>query len=92
MNTVRKGKGVHMRKIIKEENTLIEMKCDCCGRTLKIENGIVMEGVFSIDYPWGYFSTKDGEIDSLDLCEKCYDRIISENNISITRRDNTELL
>lgn len=81
-----------MRKIIKEEKLLIEMKCDCCGRLLKVKNGIVMEGVFSIDYSWGYFSSKDGEIDSVDLCEECFDRIIEENNISIRKADNTELL
>ena len=38
---------------------------------------ISQEGVFSADYEWGYFSEKDGERHSFDLCEECYDRLIA---------------
>ena len=34
------------------------------------------EGVFSVDYTWGYFSDKDGERHSFDLCESCYDELL----------------
>ncbi len=89
-----------MRKILRtddmevyiDNNILKEMFCDCCKRKIHVENGIVKEGVFSIDYSWGYFSKKDGEIHSIDLCEECYDRIMKENNISIFRKENSELV
>lgn len=92
MSTKLKRKGVHMRKILKTDDMLLEMFCDCCKKKIQVENGIVKEGIFSIDYPWGYFSKKDGEIHSIDLCEECYDRIIIENGINVCRRDNTELI
>lgn len=89
-----------MRKILKTDevkvlignNVLLEMFCDCCNRKINVENGIIKEGVFSIDYSWGYFSKKDGEIHSIDLCEECYDRIMKENNINIFRKENNELI
>lgn len=81
-----------MRKILKTEDVLLELYCDCCKKKMNVQNGVVKEGVFSIDYSWGYFSHKDGEIHSIDLCEECYDRIISENNINVEKRDNTELI
>ncbi len=81
-----------MRKILKTDDILLEMSCDCCKRKIKVENGIVKEGVFSIDYAWGYFSKKDGEIHSIDLCEECYDRIMIEEGIGVLKKDNTELI
>ena len=32
--------------------------------------------VFSADCVWGYFSNKDGERHSFDLCESCYDELL----------------
>lgn len=81
-----------MRKILKTEDVLVEMFCDCCKRKIQVENGIVKEGVFSVDYCWGYFSKKDGQIHSVDICEECYDRIVKENHLSVLRKENTELI
>lgn len=47
--------------------------CNQCGKEISVSNGIVKQGVFSVDYNWGYFSDKDGEHHRLDLCETCYD-------------------
>ena len=43
---------------------------DSCSRRMRTE------GVFSVDYTWGYFSDKDGERHSFDLCESCYDELL----------------
>ena len=51
-----------------------------------------MEGVFSADKRWGYFSKKDRTKDSFDLCEECYDIIISQFTIPVERGTYTELL
>lgn len=43
-----------------EEKILKKVVCNQCGRELKLENGIVQEGVFSGETHWGYFSGRDG--------------------------------
>ena len=47
----------------------------CCGKSMKIQNGMLLEGICSVDTTWGYFSGKDLEKHEFDLCEECYDRI-----------------
>lgn len=79
-----------MRKY--NQKTLVTMWCNCCGRELKLENEIVKEGVFSVDTYWGYFSKRDGECHSFDLCESCYDRIVEEFKLPVSVRDSTELI
>ena len=44
---------------------------------IPVTDGYPREGVFSADYEWGYFSGKDGEKHSFDLCEECYDRLLA---------------
>ena len=61
-----------MRKYTKS-GALLQAVCNCCGKQLKVENGILKEGIFSARNIWGYFSDKDMEVHSLDLCEPCYD-------------------
>ena len=41
------------------------------------------EGVFSADCEWGYFSEKDGERHHFDLCESCYDDLVSSFKIPV---------
>ena len=53
------------------EKTLV---CNGCGKLIKVENGLIREGVFRVNYDWGYFSEKDGERHIFCLCETCYDR------------------
>ena len=59
-----------------KENQVQEILCNCCGKKIRIENGMVMEGVFHGQVQWGYFSQKDGRKDEFDLCENCYDRFV----------------
>ena len=65
----------------KEEKTKVIDKyiCNRCGKEVK-------EGdVLSVDKRWGYFSNKDNEVHHFDLCEQCYDEIVSTFQISIER-------
>ena len=41
---------------------------------------------------WGYFSDKDGEHHSWELCEQCYDRITSQFAVALERKIENELL
>ncbi|MDR2889279.1 MAG: hypothetical protein LBV33_05505 [Lachnospiraceae bacterium] len=55
--------------------------CNKCKKVIKVENNIVKEGLFSAAYKFGYFSNKDGETHSFDLCEECYDKMIGDFKI-----------
>ena len=76
----------------RERKQLTKIVCNQCGRILKIQNGILQEGVFRGMVDWGFFSEKDGEMNSFDLCEKCYDRLISGFSIPVETEEQTELL
>lgn len=66
--------------------------CNCCGRELRLIEGVPGEGACRIHQEWGYFSDKDGETHEFILCEKCYDNMISKfvRPVKITER--TEIL
>ena len=53
-----------------------EIYCNMCGRIIRTEQGVVQEDTIRIEKTWGYFSNKDGEKHSLDICEECYDKLI----------------
>ncbi len=73
-------------------NELAAMYCNCCGKKLKIEHGIVKEGVFTAEISWGYFSEKDGEQHNFDICEDCYERMIEKFKIPVECRNFKEFL
>jgi ribosomal-protein-alanine N-acetyltransferase len=58
-----------------KQNEVQTVICNKCKKELKVENNIIKEGLYQADYKFGYFSQKDGEIHSFDLCEGCYDQI-----------------
>lgn len=74
------------------EKKIIDLCCNKCGKSIKVENNIVKEGVFSIDYKWGYFSDMDSEIHSFDLCEECYKEFIDGFIIEIEKAEGNEFL
>ena len=53
------------------------------GKEIVVRNGEPREGVFSADCEWGYFSEKDGERHHFDLCESCYDDLVSSFKIPV---------
>lgn len=82
-----------MRKYTKiEDNQLLEVRCNQCGRLLQIENGMLKEGCFHGENIFGYFSTKDGTRHSFDLCEACYDSMISKFEIPVEESEANEYL
>ncbi len=77
----------------KNENTKkLEVLCNCCKKKIRVENGIVMEGVLSVQADWGYFSGKDGEIHKFDICEQCYEKWVSQFKIPIEVVSKNEML
>ena len=56
--------------------------CNGCGKKLVVERGILREGGFAVNYPWDYFSEKDGEIHHCNQSEDCYDSLIHQFRIA----------
>jgi|MTBAKSStandDraft_1061840.scaffolds.fasta_scaffold88415_2 hypothetical protein len=74
------------------EDKIVQVYCNCCGKSILVENGMLKEGVFSTSYQWGYFSEKDGTTHRFDLCEDCYDKIISKFIIPVEQEEEVELI
>jgi Fe2+ or Zn2+ uptake regulation protein len=66
--------------------------CNMCGKRLKIENGVLKEDVLEITKEWGYFSDSDMKVHHFNICEECYNRLISQFEIPVEVRDNVEAL
>lgn len=82
-----------MRKYLDEKNNeLIHVICNKCGKELLVENGILKEGCFESKMAFGYFSRKDGQVHSFDLCEDCYDTLIADFKVPVEEREARELL
>lgn len=69
-----------------------EIYCNKCKKQIKNSQGIEREGVLHVEKTWGYFSGKDGERHSFDLCENCYDELVRKFAIPVEREELTELL
>ncbi len=74
------------------QNVLESVSCNCCGKTIKVENGIIKEGCFRADTLFGYFSHKDGARHQFDLCENCYDKIVADFLVPVEELEEKELL
>lgn len=67
-----------MRQYKLQETKAVEkIICNKCGKE------IVEADVLSVDKRWGYFSNKDNEVHHFDLCEECYNEMISTFQIPI---------
>lgn len=71
---------------------LQEVYCNCCGRKIVVENGIIKEGCADFQIPFGFFSGKDGQVHCFDLCESCYDHFAAGFVIPAEIKEKTELL
>lgn len=78
----------HHIKKTEEIKEISKMICNQCGKEIPVVNGQAREGVFSADVTWGYFSEKDGERHSFELCEECYDALLKGFRIPADIEDN----
>ena len=67
-------------------------RCNCCGRELRTENGILVEDAFVASKEWGYFSKKDLQVHSFVLCEECCDKIAQSFRIPVTVTEKREVM
>ena len=47
--------------------------CNKCGKEINMEKGMYYQDALSVEKRWGYFSEKDNEVHTFDICESCYD-------------------
>lgn len=62
---------------IQETKEVEKIICNKCGKEILVKNGMPEEDVLSVQKRWGYFSGKDNEVHEFDLCEACYDELLS---------------
>lgn len=67
----------------KKEKEIEKLFCNCCGKEIEVKNGMPQEDLLSVEKRWGYFSGKDNEVHRFELCESCYDKIISQFKIPV---------
>lgn len=80
-----------MRKY-KKSGQLETVICNCCGKKLVVERGILREGAIEISHAWDFFSEKDGEIHRWDMCESCYDNLLNEFRIEPDIEEQVEFI
>ena len=56
---------------LKETKEITKIICNRCGKETKVVSGIPKREMLHVEHTWGYFSGKDGESCSFDLCEEC---------------------
>lgn len=66
--------------------------CNCCGKEICVEPGNNMQDYIYIRKEWGYFSRKDGRLQEFNLCEDCFDDIVSHFQVPIAETEVTELI
>lgn len=74
------------------KGNLKRVRCNRCGKELKVEQGYLKEGCFHADTVFGYFSRKDGIRHRFDLCENCYDEWTAQFAVPVEINEETELL
>lgn len=68
---------------IEEIRTIEKIICNKCGKEIAVKHDMTQTDVLSVEKRWGYFSKKDNEVHSFDLCEECYDEMIATFQIPV---------
>lgn len=67
-----------------------EVYCNCCGRVIN-EVGGMKEDYLQVTKAWGYFSSKDLSGHAFNMCEACYDQMISNFKIPVNNFHTDEI-
>ena len=68
---------------LKKTEELEKISCNKCGKEIPVVGGVPQEDVLEVEKRWGYHSRKDNQVDRFDLCEDCYDELVSGFRIQI---------
>ena len=60
-----------------EKKEIDKIICNKCGKEIKVIRGVAQEDFLEVNKRWGYFSNKDNQEDTFELCEECYDEFVA---------------
>ena len=66
-----------------EHQTMTKVVCNCCGKEIPLIREDMWEDYFHAEKNWGYLSNQDGRTDSFDMCQDCYEKMISQFKIPV---------
>lgn len=69
--------------VIKEQKEITKVICNMCKKEIEVKNGMPEEEILSVEKQWEYYSNKDGEKHSFDICEECYDKLVTSFAIPV---------
>jgi len=69
-------------KILKERTVSTKVidlvVCNFCGEFISKNEHEYLNDYVSISKEWGYFSNYDGQTHCIDICQKCYEKLLSQ--------------
>lgn len=68
---------------MQENHEVTKVVCNCCGKEIPLVGNGIWEEYFHGEKTWGYLSNQDGQQDSFDLCQDCYEKIVSDFKIKL---------
>lgn len=68
---------------MKETKEVEKIFCNKCGKEIAMRQGHPEQDMLQVEKRWGYFSNKDNQVDTFDLCEACYDEFVATFAIPI---------
>lgn len=75
---------VEYKKVNTDKYIPEHIYCNLCGEEIVKADRQYFCDFMHVEKRWGYFSEKDGQTHSFDLCEKCYDSFIKTFKIPVT--------
>lgn len=73
-----------MRKHKGTKKAQVHVYCNMCGKEMKVFGETLVEDLVQVTKEWGYFSEHDLEIHRFNICEACYDQLVSTFKIPVT--------
>ncbi|MCD8149443.1 MAG: hypothetical protein LUE92_07755 [Clostridiales bacterium] len=68
-----------------------EIYCNCCGKKIHTQIDRNREDYVHLEKVWGYFSSKDGMMQTADICEVCMDQWMEHFQIPPENSERMEL-
>lgn len=78
----------HLEEVVIQESHVDQIICNCCGEPIN-KYQIFTNDYISFQKQWGYNSDYDNKKHKFDICQNCYQKIISNFKIPIEINDST---
>lgn len=68
---------IQYRETASVQKEIEKITCNMCGNDIGRNSFGYFDESVHVEKTWGYGSEKDGETHAFDLCEECYNKLIS---------------